>query len=81
MSVRAAELVDETGEWSSREVDEEAFQVVRLGRRCAELVRRLGASVPTLKFGGLKVDSVVGHSQVLGRACNGWSAFARFGAE
>lgn len=45
MSVRAAELVDETGEWSSREVDEEAFQDVRLGRRCAELVRRLGASV------------------------------------
>src|SRR3990167_5321057 len=45
MSVRVAELVDETGEWSSREVDEEAFQDVRLGRRCAELVRRLGASI------------------------------------
>lgn len=45
MSVRVEELVDETGEWSSREVDEGGFRDVRLGRRCTELVRRLGASI------------------------------------
>src|SRR5471032_2559391 len=45
MSVRVEELIDETGDWSSREIDEEAFRDVRLGRRCAELVRCLGASI------------------------------------
>ena len=37
----------------------------RIKREVEELILRM-ASVPSLKFGGLKVDSVVGHSLVLG---------------
>ena len=73
----------------ARSMDQRAF-----GRSCtADAARKLAsaahgfpgtrqdASVLILKFEGLKVDSVVGHSLVLGRACHGRSAFAYVGVE
>ena len=45
MLVSQGDWVDGADHWSVQEIDETAFKDVRLGRRCAELVKRLSAGM------------------------------------
>jgi Transposase DNA-binding len=51
MLVSKGDWVDGSDHWSVQEIDEAAFKDVRLGRHCAELVKRLsagmGGSIPS----------------------------------
>jgi Transposase DNA-binding len=43
MSVRDDVMVDNEGHWSKQAIDVRSFKDARLGRRCTELLRQLGA--------------------------------------
>src|SRR6202046_1320715 len=45
MLVSKGDWVDGSDHWSVQEIDETAFKDVRLGRRCAELVKQLSAGM------------------------------------
>jgi hypothetical protein len=45
MLLSHGDWIDRADHWSVQEIDETAFKDVRLGRRCAELVKRLSAGM------------------------------------